>query len=245
MLSLFRRIVCYVIAMQMALTPLYGASAALPVVMVSDTVAQGLLKGQVIALANLNIKLLELNNAQTATNKKLDQILAAIKYTPDPKIKGSFPTTDSVLIEFSSSLYAAYTSDSVAYTPMREAAGAQKAAAAVAKVNASAAPAATPATSGTPDPAATPAPAQGTATPYDPFDDSTPPLVSSTVTANEFSGAFDPSASTNSAAIVGGICSSSPAHQKPSRATMARSSFPQRRRSSSRGSITALASPLS
>jgi hypothetical protein len=198
MLSLFRRIVCYVIAMQMALTPLYGASAALPVVMVSDTVAQGLLKGQVIALANLNIKLLELNNAQTATNKKLDQILAAIKYIPDPKIKGPFPTTDSVLIEFSSSLYAAYTSDSIAYTPMREAAGAQKAAAAVAKVNASAAPAATPATSGTPDPAGTPAPAQGTATPYDPFDDSTPPLVSSTVPAGDFSGAFGPSAPINS-----------------------------------------------
>jgi hypothetical protein len=207
MLSLFRRIVCYVIAMQMALTPLYGASAALPVVMVSDTVAQGLLKGQVIALANLNIKLLELNNAQTATNKKLDQILAAIKYIPDPKIKGPFPTTDSVLIEFSSSLYAAYTSDSVAYTPMREAAGAQKAAAAVAKVNASAAPAATPATSGTPDPAATPAtstpagtpaPAQGTATPYNPFDSSAPPLVSSTVPAGDFSGAFGPSAPINS-----------------------------------------------
>jgi hypothetical protein len=198
MLSLFRRIVCYVIAMQMALTPLYGASAALPVVMVSDTVAQGLLSTQVASLALINGQLVALNKTQTDTNKKLDQILAAIKYIPDPKIKGPFPTTDSVLIEFSSSLYAAYTSDSVAYTPMREAAGAQKAAAAVAKVNASAAPAATPATSGTPDPAATPAPAQGTATPYDPFDDSTPPLVSSTVTANEFSGAFDPSASTNS-----------------------------------------------
>jgi hypothetical protein len=198
MLSLFRRIVCYVIAMQMALTPLYGASAALPVVPVADTAAQTLLGTQVAKLLLINGQLVALNKTQTDTNKKLDQILAAIKYIPDPKIKGPFPTTDSVLIEFSSSLYAAYTSDSVAYTPMREAAGAQKAAAAVAKVNASAAPAATPATSGTPDPAATPAPAQGTATPYDPFDDSTPPLVSSTVPANEFSGAFDPSASTNS-----------------------------------------------
>ena len=120
MLSLFRRIVCYVIAMQMALTPLYGASAIAPVVMVSDTVAQGLLKGQVIALANLNIKLLELNNAQTATNKKLDQILAAIKYIPDPKIKGPFPTTDAILMEFSTSLYAAYTGDySIATAQMR------------------------------------------------------------------------------------------------------------------------------
>jgi hypothetical protein len=207
MLSLFRRTVCYVIALQMVLAPLYGASAIGPVVMVSDTFAQGLLSTQVASLALINGQLVALNLAQKETNKKLDQILAAIKYIPDPKIKGPFPTTDSVLIEFSSSLYAAYTSDSIAYNAMKEAAGAQKAAAAVAKVNASAAPAATPATSGTPDPAATPAtstpagtpaPAQGTATPYDPFDDSTPPLVSSTVTANEFSGAFDPSASTNS-----------------------------------------------
>jgi hypothetical protein len=198
MLSLFRRIVCYVIAMQMALTPLYGASAALPVVPVADTAAQTLLGTQVAKLLLINGQLVALNLAQKETNTKLDQILAAIKYIPDPKIKGPFPTTDSVLIEFSSSLYAAYTSDSIAYTPMREAAGAQKAAAAVAKVNASAAPAATPATSGTPDPAGTPAPAQGTATPYDPFNDPTPPLVSSTVPANEFSGAFGPSASTNS-----------------------------------------------
>jgi hypothetical protein len=119
MLSLFRRIVCYVIAMQMALTPLYGASAALPVVMVSDTVAQGLLKGQVIALANLNIKLLELNNAQTATNTKLDFILKAIKYIP-PETKESFPSTDNVLLEFSSSLYAAYTENSTIYKTLRD-----------------------------------------------------------------------------------------------------------------------------
>jgi len=198
MLSLFRRIVCYVIAMQMALTPLYGASAALPVVMVSDTAAQKELLAQVGTLLTINGQLVALNKTQTDTNNKLNDILKAIKYIPDPKIKSPFPTTDSVLIEFSSSLYAAYTSDSIAYTPMREAAGAQKAAAAVAKVNASAAPAATPATSGTPDPAGTPAPAQGTATPYDPFVDPTPPLVSSTVPANEFSGSFDPSASTNS-----------------------------------------------
>ena len=204
MLSLFRRTVCYVIALQMALTPLYGASAALPVVPVADTAAHKLLTGQVIALSNLNIKLLELNNAQTATNKKLDQILAAIKYIPDPKIKDPFPTTDKVLIEFSSSLYAAYTSDSIAFNTMTEAAGAQKSAAAAAKMNPSAAPAATPATSGTPapartpttsTPAGTPAPAQGAATPYNPFDPSAPPLVSSTVPAGDFSGAFGPSTS--------------------------------------------------
>jgi len=123
MLSLFRRIVCYVIAMQMALTPLYGASAALPVVMVSDTVAQGLLKGQVIALANLNIKLLELNNAQTATNTKLDFILKAIKYIP-PETKESFPSTDNVLLEFSSSLYAAYTENSTIYKTLKNSAAA-------------------------------------------------------------------------------------------------------------------------
>jgi hypothetical protein len=151
MLSLFRRIVCYVIAMQMALTPLYGASAALPVVPVADTAAQTLLGTQVAKLLLINGQLVALNKTQTDTNKKLDQILAAIKYIPDPKIKGPFPTTDSVLIEFSSSLYAAYTSDSVAYTPMREAAGA--AAQAKQKANPSAAPAATPATSGTPAPA--------------------------------------------------------------------------------------------
>jgi hypothetical protein len=121
MLSLFRRIVCYVIAMQMALTPLYGASAALPVVMVSDTKAQILLTSQVIALANLNIKLLELNNAQTATNETLTKILGAIKYIPDPKIKGPVPTTDAILMEFSTSLYAAYTGDySIATAPMRD-----------------------------------------------------------------------------------------------------------------------------
>jgi hypothetical protein len=146
MLSLFRRIVCYVIAMQMALTPLYGASAALPVVMVSDTVAQGLLKGQVIALANLNIKLLELNNAQTATNETLTKILGAIKYQAPAEAK-DIPTTDTILAEFTSSLYAAYTSDSIAYNAIREGP------AAAAKVNAAAAPAATPATSGTPAPA--------------------------------------------------------------------------------------------
>jgi hypothetical protein len=119
MLSLFRRIVCYVIAMQMALTPLYGASAALPVVPVADTAAHTLLTSQVIALANLNIKLLELNNAQTATNTKLDFILKAIKYIP-PETKESFPSTDNVLLEFSSSLYAAYTENSTIYKTLRD-----------------------------------------------------------------------------------------------------------------------------
>ena len=206
MLSLFRRTVCYVIALQMALTPLYGASAALPVVMVSDTKAQVLLGTQVAKLTLINGQLIALNLAQKETNTKLDQILAAIKYIPDPKIKGPFPTTDSVLIEFSSSLYAAYTSDSIAFNTMTEAAGAQKSAAAAAKVNPSAAPAATPARSGTPAPAGTPAtstpaetpaPAQGAATPYNPFDPSAAPLVSSTVPAGDFSGAFGPSTSIN------------------------------------------------
>jgi hypothetical protein len=123
MLSLFRRIVCYVIAMQMALTPLYGASAALPVVPVADTAAHTLLTSQVIALANLNIKLLELNNAQTATNTKLDFILKAIKYIP-PETKESFPSTDNVLLEFSSSLYAAYTENSTIYKTLRDSAAA-------------------------------------------------------------------------------------------------------------------------
>jgi hypothetical protein len=154
MLSLFRRIVCYVIALQMVLTPLYGASAQ-PVVMVSDTKAQRLLGTQVASLALINGQLIALNLAQQETNTKLDQVLAAIKYIPDPNSNGSFPTTDKVLIEFSSSLYAAYTSDSIAYNAMKEAAGA--AAQAKQKVNPSAAPVATPATSGTPDPAGTPA----------------------------------------------------------------------------------------
>jgi hypothetical protein len=123
MLSLFRRIVCYVIAMQMALTPLYGASAALPVVPVADTAAHTLLTSQVIALANLNIKLLELNNAQTATNTKLDFILKAIKYIP-PETKESFPSTDNVLLEFSSSLYAAYTENSTIYKTLKNSAAA-------------------------------------------------------------------------------------------------------------------------
>jgi hypothetical protein len=153
MLSLFRRIVCYVIALQMVLTPLYGASAQ-PVVMVSDTKAQILLGTQVASLALINGQLIALNLAQQETNTKLDQVLAAIKYIPDPNSNGSFPTTDKVLIEFSSSLYAAYTSDSIAYNTIREG---PAAAAAVAKVNASAAPAGTPATSGTPTPAGTPA----------------------------------------------------------------------------------------
>ena len=121
MLSLFRRTVCYVIALQMALTPLYGASAALPVVPVADTAAHKLLTGQVIALSNLNIKLLELNNAQTATNTKLDFILKAIKYIP-PETKESFPSTDNVLLEFSSSLYGAYTEHSTIYNTLRGAA---------------------------------------------------------------------------------------------------------------------------
>ena len=220
MLSLFRRTVCYVIALQMALTPLYGASAALPVVMVSDTKAQVLLGTQVAKLTLINGQLIALNLAQKETNTKLDQILAAIKYIPDPKIKDPFPTTDKVLIEFSSSLYAAYTSDSIAYNAMKEAAGVQaqaqeqrtrKANEATEEAqkewekqkkaqeewnkqqkaaNPSATPAATPATSGTPapagtpatsTPAGTPAPAQGAATPYNPFDPSAPPLVSSTV----------------------------------------------------------------
>ncbi len=121
MLSLFRRTVCYVIALQMALTPLYGASAALPVVPVADTAAHKLLTGQVIALSNLNIKLLELNNAQTATNTKLDFILKAIKYIP-PETKESFPSTDNVLLEFSSSLYGAYTEHSTIYKTLWDAA---------------------------------------------------------------------------------------------------------------------------
>lgn len=207
MLSLFRRTVCYVIALQMVLTPLYGASAAAPVVMVADTLAHKELLVQVGLLTGINGQLLLLNKTQTETNTKLDQILAAIKYIPDPKIKDPFPTTDKVLIEFSSSLYAAYTSDSIAFNAMKEAAGAQKsAAAAAAKVNPSATPAATPATSGTPapagtpttsTPAGTPAPAQGAATPYNPFDPSAAPLVSSTVPAGDFSGAFGPSTSIN------------------------------------------------
>ena len=120
MLSLFRRTVCYVIALQMALTPLYGASAALPVVPVADTAAHKLLTGQVIALSNLNIKLLELNNAQTATNETLTKILGAIKYQPQ-KGTESAPTTDAVLMEFSTSLYAAYTGAySIATAQMRD-----------------------------------------------------------------------------------------------------------------------------
>ena len=155
MLSLFRRTVCYVIALQMALTPLYGASAALPVVPVADTFAHTQLLSQVGLLTAMNtITLPLLIKTQTETNTKLDKILGAIKYIPDPKIKDPFPTTDKVLIEFSSSLYAAYTSHSIAFNTMTEAAGAQKsAAAAAARVNPSATPAATPATSGTPAPA--------------------------------------------------------------------------------------------
>ncbi len=173
MLSLFRRTVCYVIAMQMALTPLYGASAALPVVPVADTFAHTQLLSQVGLLTGINGQLFLLNETQTKTNTKLDQILAAIKYIPDPKIKDPFPTTDKVLIEFSSSLYAAYTSDSIAYNAMKEAAGVQeqaqkqrtgnanKATEAAQEewnkqqkaANPSATPAATPAISGTPAPA--------------------------------------------------------------------------------------------
>jgi hypothetical protein len=207
--------------MQMALTPLYGASAALPVVMVSDTAAQKELLAQAGTLLTINGTLITLNKTQTDTNKKLDQILGAIKYQPNPESK-DIPTTDTILAEFTSSLYAAYTSDSIAYNTIREG---PAAAAAVAKVNASAAPAGTPATSGTPAPAGTPARKDGStlegffkdntssietdprARPFNlrhldkgdnPFDDSTPPLVSSTVPANEFSGAFDSSPSTNS-----------------------------------------------
>jgi hypothetical protein len=198
MLSLFRRTLCYVMVLQMVLMPVYGASA-LPVVMVSDTKAQTLLTSQVIALANLNIKLLELNNAQKTTNETLTKILGAIKYQAPAEAK-DIPTTDTILAEFSSSLYAAYTSDSIAYNAIREGP------AAAAKVNAAAAPATTPATSGTPAPAATPAtstpagtpaPTQGTATPPNPFDPSAPALVDVPAPAGDFSGAFDPSASTN------------------------------------------------
>jgi hypothetical protein len=234
MLSLFRRTLCYVMVLQMVLMPVYGASA-LPVVMVSDSKAQILLGTQVAKLALINGQLVALNLAQKETNTKLDQILAAIKYIP--KSNGSFPTTDKVLIEFSSSLYAAYTSDSIAYNAMKEAeeagkllqqertgkAGtateeARKALEEQKKLqtaqekqqkapNPSAAPATTPATSGTPAPAATPAtstpagtpaPTQGTATPYNPFDPSTPALVDVPAPAGDFSGAFGPSASTNS-----------------------------------------------
>ena len=193
MLSLFRRTVCYVIALQMALTPLYGASAALPVVPVADTKAQVLLGTQVAKLTLINGQLIALNLAQKETNTKLDQILAAIKYIPDPKIKDPFPTTDKVLIEFSSSLYAAYTSDSIAFNTMTEAAGAQKAAAAAAKVNPSAAPAATPATSGTPAPA-TQNPTQpsgsgnGSQPSGSPAGSNTPPSQPSSLTIPPFAG---------------------------------------------------------
>ncbi|MFM7623036.1 MAG: hypothetical protein ACKO57_08710, partial [Alphaproteobacteria bacterium] len=146
MVSLFRKALCYVIVAQLVLTPLYSASAAAPVVMVSDTVAQGLLKGQLIALANLNIKLLELNNAQTATNATLTKILSSIKYQT-PKGAESVPTTDTILIEFTSSLYAAYTENSLAYNHLRDPAGSAG--------KPPATPAATPAT----PPKATPAPA--------------------------------------------------------------------------------------
>jgi hypothetical protein len=264
MVSLFRKALCYVIVAQMVLTPLYGVSAAAPVVMVSDTKAQGLLGTQVAKLALINGQLIALNLTQQETNTKLDQILAAIKYIPDPKIKDPFPTTDKVLIEFSSSLYAAYTSDSIAYTAMKEAAGVQaqtqeqrtrKANKATEEAqtewekqkkaqeewnkqqkaaNPSATPAATPATSGTPAPA-TQNPTQpsgsgngsqpsgspaGSNTPpsqpsslnrptplgldksslppnYDFNAPSAPPLVSSTVPAGDFSGAFGPSTSIN------------------------------------------------
>ncbi|MFM7630567.1 MAG: hypothetical protein ACKO43_02010 [Alphaproteobacteria bacterium] len=120
MVSLFRKALCYVIVAQLVLTPLYSASAVVPVVMVSDTVAQGLLKGQLIALANLNIKLLELNNAQTATNATLTKILSSIKYQP-PEGAEDVPTTDTILIEFTSSLYAAYTENSLAYNHLKDA----------------------------------------------------------------------------------------------------------------------------
>lgn len=120
MVSLFRKALCYVIVAQLVLTPLYSASAVVPVVMVSDTVAQGLLKGQLIALANLNIKLLELNNAQTATNATLTKILSSIKYQP-PEGAEDVPTTDTILIEFTSSLYAAYTGNSPAYAYLTDA----------------------------------------------------------------------------------------------------------------------------
>lgn len=158
MVSLFRKALCYVIVAQMVLTPIYGASAAAPVVMVSDTKAQGLLGTQVGLLTGINGQLLLLNKTQKETNTKLDQILAAIKYIPDPKIKGPFPTTDSVLIEFSSSLYAAYTSDSIAYTDMKEAQGAQEA---LQRANAPAKPAATTPAPATAPPATPPVPAEG------------------------------------------------------------------------------------
>jgi hypothetical protein len=91
--------------------------------MVSDTFAQGLLSTQVASLALINGQLVALNLAQKETNTKLDQILAAIKYIP-PETKESFPSTDNVLLEFSSSLYAAYTENSTIYKTLRDSAAA-------------------------------------------------------------------------------------------------------------------------
>jgi hypothetical protein len=159
--------------LQMVLMPVYGASA-LPVVMVSDTKAQTLLGTQVGTLLLINGQLITLNDTQTKTNETLTKILGAIKYQAPAEAK-DIPTTDTILAEFSSSLYAAYTSDSIAYNTIREA---PNAAAAAAKVNATAAPATTPTTPSTPAQGGTsnPAPATtpssttpATGTPPDPF----------------------------------------------------------------------------
>jgi hypothetical protein len=112
--------------MQMVVMPLYPALAQpVPVI---DTVANGFLATQVGTLLAMNQQLLTLNNAQSETNKKLDQILAAIKYTPPSNTDSGtgFPTTDNVLIEFASTLYAAYTSESYAYNVLREASAAKR-----------------------------------------------------------------------------------------------------------------------
>lgn len=197
MLSLFRRTVCYVIAMQMALTPLYGASAALPVVMVSDTKAQILLGTQVGTLLTINGQLIAMNLAQTDTNKKLDFILKAIKYIP-PETKESFPSTDNVLLEFSSSLYAAYTENSTIYKTLKDSAAAgerfKDAPRAGPTSNEKLADTLSQGKNGSLNQTNN---YLGDTKPRLPFDSSTPPSVSSTVPAGDFSGAFDPSASTN------------------------------------------------
>lgn len=121
MVSLFRRILCSVIAIQMVMMPLHGASAAVAptTVMVSDTVAQGLLGTQIGLLTAINVQLGLLVGLQGETNDKLDQILAAIKYIPEDE---ETVTSDKILLAFSSSLYAAYTGElSMAYNVIKEA----------------------------------------------------------------------------------------------------------------------------
>ncbi len=119
MVSLFRRILCSVIAIQMVMMPLHGASAAVAPVPVVDVAANTLLGTQVGLLTTMNAQLVSLNLLQTQTNRTLDQILAAIKYIPEDE---ETVTSDKILLAFSSSLYAVYTGElSMAYNVIKEA----------------------------------------------------------------------------------------------------------------------------